>query len=119
LKIGDYILDKDQLVLISLYAMGRDGSYFANPDEFNPTRWRRNFRTCQVNAVENPFASLPFSLGARSCIGKKMAVEQMEYFIEEFFKRFHLSIIGQPRVNMMMKMIGLPDAPINFTIKLK
>ena len=47
--------------------MGRDESIFPNANSFVPERWLRE------NKEENdihPYSSLPFSYGARSCIGE-------------------------------------------------
>ena len=68
---------------LSNYNMGRDESIFPNANSFVPERWLRD------NKEENdihPYSSLPFSYGARSCIGKVFfgclphAVDSMKSF---------------------------------------
>ena len=115
LNINGYEIMEGQLVLISAYAMGRDVSNFPNPDNFQPERWLRKSNNGKINS----FASLPFGFGSRSCIGKKMAEQQMEYFLEQFFKNFNLHCVNDQPVKMIMRMIGLPDVKILFNIKLK
>lgn len=70
-------------VFLSLYTSGRDAKSFPQPEKFWPERWLRE--TSCVNkttsgsyrAVANPYASMPFAIGARSCVGRKLAETQM------------------------------------------
>nr|CAD7462730.1 unnamed protein product [Timema tahoe] len=55
---------------------GRDGKHFPEPDVFKPERWCRN-QAGTYRGVENPYASLPFAMGARSCVGRKIAESQI------------------------------------------
>nr|CAD7606882.1 unnamed protein product [Timema genevievae] len=67
---------KGQLIVMSLYTSGRDGKHFPEPDVFKPERWCRN-QAGTYRGVENPYASLPFAMGARSCVGRKIAESQI------------------------------------------
>ena len=98
-------------MLISLYSMGRHPNYFENPDQFMPERWTRTNN--KLTGVAHPFASLPFSFGVRSCIGKKLAELQMEYFLDELFAKCRLKCTND-NVQMTMRLIGLPDQPLRF-----
>ena len=62
---SDYSLQT--LIFINTHLMGRNEKYFADPNSFVPERWLRS-----SNAVKdiNPFTTLPFGFGARSCVGK-------------------------------------------------
>ena len=115
-----YTIKKGQIVLISIYAMGRNDSNFSNADNFIPERWERS-QDGKLKGVSNSFASLPFGFGSRSCIGKKMAEQQMEYFLEQFFKRFTLTTTTnqEQQVEMAMKLIGMPNKKIVFKITRK
>jgi len=64
-----------ELVIMSLYSSGRDEDSFPNALEFQPRRWRRS--AAGYDNVRNPQASLPFAMGARACIGKKIAEIQI------------------------------------------
>ena len=101
--------------------MGRNDSYFPNANDFIPERWERSDKHGKLKGVSNSFASLPFGFGSRSCIGKKMAEQQMEYFLEQFFKRFMLTTTTNDdnQVEMAMKLIGIPNRKIVFKITRK
>lgn len=118
---GGFTIKKGQVILISIYAMGRNDSYFPNANDFIPERWERPHTTGKLKGVSNSFASLPFGFGSRSCIGKKMAEQQMEYFLEQFFKKFMLTTKSDDNdeVEMVMKLIGMPNRKIVFKITRK
>ncbi|KAG7218483.1 hypothetical protein INR49_009360, partial [Caranx melampygus] len=63
------ITDKDIQTLITLcqFATSRDPAVFPNPDEFLPHRWLNKDQT------HHPYASVPFGVGKRSCIGRRIA----------------------------------------------
>uniref|UniRef100_A0A8U8BWQ1 Uncharacterized protein n=1 Tax=Geospiza parvula TaxID=87175 RepID=A0A8U8BWQ1_GEOPR len=52
------------LITLCHYATSRDSRFFPAPDAFRPERW-------------HPFASLPFGLGPRSCVGRRLAELQL------------------------------------------
>lgn len=60
---------------MSLYSSGREESSFPEPLEFQPDRWLRD--ESGYKNVTCPQASLPFAMGARSCIGRKIAEIQI------------------------------------------
>nr|AKH03535.1 cytochrome P450 315A1 [Paracyclopina nana] len=114
LEAEEYFIDEGQLILVSIYAMGHDNSCFPNPEQFDPRRWSRDPESGKLKGVNDAFASLPFGFGTRSCIGKRLAEQQMEYFLNKFFATFELDVLN--RVQYEMKLIGVPDARINFKL---
>ena len=55
------------LITLCHYATSRDEKTFSNPDEFRPARWLRR------DPAHHPYASVPFGVGKRSCIGRRIA----------------------------------------------
>lgn len=68
-------------VIASIYTSGRDEQNFSQADQFLPYRWDRDDPRRKELINHIPSASLPFALGARSCIGKKIAMMQMTELI--------------------------------------
>ena len=104
---NENILKKDQLILLSTYAMSRNSDNFDSPQEFCPERWEKQ---------RNSFASLPFGHGARKCIGMKLAENQMVYFLVKLLENFGLKSENQNEVKYKMKLIGVPDRPIKISL---
>lgn len=74
-----------KMVVFSLYTIGRMEKHYSQPEKFQPERWIRNEERKKVNS----YAYIPFSLGSRSCIGKKVAEAQMAFFISKVNYRNH------------------------------
>ncbi|NXH20921.1 CP27B protein, partial [Bucco capensis] len=55
------------LITLCHYAASRDGHSFPEPASFLPERWLGRGRS------HHPFASLPFGVGKRSCVGRRLA----------------------------------------------
>lgn len=86
-------------IIASIYTSGRDDSNFSKAQLFLPYRWDRNDsrRASLVNHV--PTASLPFAMGARSCIGKKIAMVQLTEVISQVKKNCNkCSSVNYPNV---------------------
>lgn len=65
-----------------MFTSSRSEKYFNEPNEFKPSRWNR-LKNNKYHGVTEPFASLPYGFGARSCIGQKIAHIQMCLTISE------------------------------------
>ncbi|XP_035894894.1 cytochrome P450 315a1, mitochondrial isoform X2 [Anopheles stephensi] len=122
---GEYQLPKDTLVLLSLYSAGRDERFFAQPEQFNPYRWQRisagnDAATPGNRAGNTPSASLPFAIGARSCIGQKIAQLQMHYLISLILTNFEVGLAGkeqQESIKPILKMITVPNMPVKLSFQ--
>lgn len=80
-----------ELLVLSIYSSGRDTANFSQPNEFLPERWIRTEKGT-YQGVLNPHASLPFALGARSCIGRKLAEIQISLALAEVYERLKQKI---------------------------
>ncbi len=56
--------------------------YFPEPLTFNPDRW------AEVNPNLHPYAYVPFSSGARTCIGNNLALMESKIVLAELLKRY-------------------------------
>ncbi|XP_076675145.1 cytochrome P450 family protein sad isoform X4 [Andrena cerasifolii] len=106
--IGNYFVPKEQLLVLSIYSSGRDSANFSQPNEFLPERWIRTEKGT-YRGVLNPHASLPFALGARSCIGRKLAEIQISLALAELVKSFKIECVNRDRVDLILHLISVPS----------
>jgi cytochrome P450 len=82
-QIGGCPIAAGSFMIVPVYAMHRSPMHWHDPDRFNPERFLTN------KASRRAF--LPFSTGARSCIGKTFAMIEMQTVLSEFLSRFRFS----------------------------
>lgn len=68
--------------------MFRDAKYFPNPDDFNPKRF------IDTNENISPYMYIPFSAGARNCIGQKFAMLEVKSTISKILRYYELLPMG-------------------------
>ncbi|XP_076232615.1 cytochrome P450 family protein sad [Calliopsis andreniformis] len=106
--IGNYFVPKGELLVLSIYSSSRDSANFSQPNEFLPERWIRTEKGT-YEGVLNPYASLPFALGARSCIGRKLAETQLLLGLEKLVKSFKIECLNKDRVKLILQLISVPS----------
>ncbi|XP_005101463.1 1,25-dihydroxyvitamin D(3) 24-hydroxylase, mitochondrial isoform X2 [Aplysia californica] len=74
-----YQIPQGTQVYVSHYALGRNPEVFENPTELCPERWIRNSGV----KPPDPFSYVPFGLGQRSCVGRRIAVSEMQLLCVE------------------------------------
>lgn len=64
-------------------------------------------------------ASLPFALGARSCIGKKLAMLQMTELITQMVQNFDFECINKDEVTSKTSQVLVPSQEIKLSFSLR
>ncbi|KAK9512304.1 hypothetical protein O3M35_000760 [Rhynocoris fuscipes] len=114
-NIDNHVIPKNHLVLLSMYTAGRDDRIYPSANTFNPNRWVRPTNGREYEAVNDPRAYIPFAIGARSCIGKNLALAQLHYTISEIIANFQLEL--KEEVEMVLRLVPVPSKPIKINIK--
>ncbi|KAI6175758.1 hypothetical protein M3Y97_00724600 [Aphelenchoides bicaudatus] len=82
--IGGHLIPKNTSVSISPFMLHRNPNVFTDPEKFDPNRFD--------DGKEYPAtAYIPFSAGARNCIGQKFAVREAKIMIAHLVYNFQLT----------------------------
>ncbi|KAL1454256.1 hypothetical protein WDU94_010529 [Cyamophila willieti] len=85
-QIDGHTIPKGAAIWVPIFSSPhRDPNYWPNPDRFDPDR----FLPSETEA-RNPNAYIPFSIGARNCIGQKYAMLQMKTMISTILRRYRI-----------------------------
>jgi cytochrome P450 len=96
------------------YFMSNSELYIEKPTEFIPHRW---LRTQQSNATKlHPFLMMPFGHGARMCVGKRFAEQEVSIFLAKILQKFSVEWHHEDMV-MKTETITKPMNPLKFTFK--
>ncbi|KAK1165445.1 cytochrome P450 27C1-like [Acipenser oxyrinchus oxyrinchus] len=92
------------------YAASHDESSFPEPEQFVPERWLRD--GCKFR--QHPYSSIPFGVGVRACVGKRVAELEMYFALSRLMQHFEVRPEPndrevQPRTRTLM----IPGGPIN------
>lgn len=82
--INGYVVPEDTTINLFLMALGYNDKYFPDPYRVDPERWNVNER------MQNPFEYLPFSAGARNCIGQKFALLEIKTVVSKIVRAFNI-----------------------------
>ncbi|XP_035723788.1 cytochrome P450 315a1, mitochondrial-like isoform X1 [Vespa mandarinia] len=113
--IGGYFVPKGELLLLSLYSSSRDATNFPRPNEFYPERWIRT-ENGNYQDVVHPHANIPFALGARSCVGRKLAEIQISLVLAELVRTFKIKCMNKDEVKLILHLISVPSKPIKLKL---
>lgn len=103
------------LVLISLYTSGRDPSQFEQPLKVLPERWLLG----QTDRVHQSHGSLPFAIGQRSCIGRRVAMKQLHTLLGKCASQFKMQCLNEKPVDCMLRMVTVPSQILRLALTLK
>lgn len=84
--VGTHSVAAGTTVLMSPWAMQRDPTYFADPEQFVPERWAGGF----ANHLPR-FAYFPFSSGPRRCVGSSYATMEATIAIATILPKFRMT----------------------------
>ncbi|KAH3706574.1 hypothetical protein DPMN_065962 [Dreissena polymorpha] len=86
-ELGGFLIPKDWIVMYSIRETHYTSPLFENPADFNPDRWTDIDAASSDGNKQARFHFLPFSYGARGCIGKTYAQMVLKIFIIELVQQ--------------------------------
>lgn len=85
--IDGHTIPTGSLLNLGIYQVHYLEEFWPEPDRFNPYR----FSPENIDKI-HPFAYIPFSAGARNCIGQKFAIQEMQIVLALILKKFRISL---------------------------
>jgi cytochrome P450 len=112
-EIGGYRVTGGTNVFILQYLTQRDPRFFANPDAFDPERWRED----PVRAGRLPrFAYFPFGGGPRVCVGASFAMLEASLLLAMIEQKFRLKLVPGRIVEPVASVTLRPKDGIHVTV---
>ncbi|KAK9528652.1 hypothetical protein VZT92_012803 [Zoarces viviparus] len=108
--LGDYAIPKGTVLMINSHALGSNEEYFEDGKQFKPERWLRE------NNTINPFAHVPFGIGKRMCIGRRLAELQLQLAMCWFVRDYEIVATDNEPVDVIHSGLLVPkrDLPVAF-----
>lgn len=115
--LSNYQVPQHRTVWISLYSAGRDQTSFPHANQFQPSRWNRHPTTGSLELVNQAQGSIPYALGARNCIGQRIANAQMHIMLSKLLRTFHIQLLNANEIDFVMRLIIMPNKHMRFAVK--
>ncbi|KAL5022073.1 hypothetical protein ScPMuIL_001228 [Solemya velum] len=107
--ISGYELPVGTHVQANIYGMFHDPVLFPSPAEFKPERWLK--QTSDLTSTQNSLSSLVWGHGARMCIGRRLAEQEIYILLAKVIQNFKLEYSQEP-VEPVLKIVMTPDRPM-------
>ncbi|KAG7467380.1 hypothetical protein MATL_G00152750 [Megalops atlanticus] len=93
------------------YAASHDEAEFPEPERFFPDRWLRGTPT---QSQHHPYSSIPFGIGVRACVGKRVAELEMYFVLSRLMQHYEVHPEeGAPPIEPKTRTLLIPSKQIN------
>ncbi|XP_008813456.2 cytochrome P450 93G1-like [Phoenix dactylifera] len=92
IHVGGYDIPADTVLMVNLWAIGRDPSYWEDPLEFRPERFMSDAAAVDVRGQH--FQLLPFGSGRRGCPGMVLAMQVVSVTVAAMVQSFEWEVVG-------------------------
>ncbi|KAJ8260104.1 hypothetical protein GJAV_G00177100 [Gymnothorax javanicus] len=108
--LGDYVLPTGTVLMINSHALGYNEEYFEDEKQFKPERW------LQDRSSINPFAHVPFGIGKRMCIGRRLAELELQLALCWVVREYEIVATDNEPVEVIHSGLLLPsrELPVGF-----
>ncbi|XP_055598863.1 cytochrome P450 CYP12A2-like [Uranotaenia lowii] len=119
LVLQGYRIPKDTDIMMPAMNLYKDERHFGRAQEFLPERWLKDSESEseQVPSAKSahPFLFLPFGFGPRTCIGRRLAMMEMEIFLARVTRQFEYRWHHGP-LKIRTSIINVPASELRFEI---
>ncbi|KAM9483747.1 sterol 26-hydroxylase, mitochondrial [Clarias gariepinus] len=109
--VGGYWFPKQTQFHLCHYAASHDENEFPDAESFIPERWLREGGS---RSQHHPYSSIPFGVGVRACVGRRVAELEMYFALSRLLQQYEvLPVDGAPTVEPKTRTLLIPSTPIN------
>ncbi|KAM9724550.1 cytochrome P450 11C1 [Menidia menidia] len=112
--LQNYHIPAGTMVQACLYPMGRNAQVFEEPLRFDPGRWSSS-REDGRREEGTGFRSLAFGFGARQCVGRRIAENEIQLLLMHILLSFHLSVPSSEDLRTTVTLILQPETQPKIT----
>jgi len=113
--ISGHVIPDGVQVVIYPYLVHRDPRHWPEPELFNPDRFLP-----ENSNGRHPFAYLPFSAGARNCIGQRFALMEMKTLLAWILRYFKVKAVHRrDQIRVKGELILRPSEGVHLELELR
>ncbi|KAG9479137.1 hypothetical protein GDO78_012680 [Eleutherodactylus coqui] len=101
-NLGGYLIPQGTIVMINFHAMMWNNDYFPDAQLYKPERWMK------PRSTVNPFACIPFGIGKRMCIGRRLAELQLQLALCWILQNFQINATDMEPVKATVSTVMIP-----------
>lgn len=113
--LSGYKIPKGSSVIMNFNCLVKDDDFFPEANKFLPERWLRDENNKKIKL--DPFSYLPFGVGPRICVGKRLAELEMEIILMKLLRNFEVEFHYDASKPFKANFVNLPGIPMRFTFK--
>jgi cytochrome P450 len=106
LVLENFLVEKGTLVNLCNSYITKSDRFFKNPAKFDPTRWERE------DTEINPYSTLAFGFGARMCVGRRVAEQEIYLTIVKILQNYKLEY-HETIPEIKIGLLATPNKPLN------
>ncbi|XP_074415811.1 LOW QUALITY PROTEIN: cytochrome P450 27C1 [Scleropages formosus] len=115
--IDNYWFPKKTQFHLCHYATSHDEKQFPEPEKFIPNRWIRHGPN---RFQHHPFSSIPFGVGVRACLGRRIAELEMYFVLSRIMQ--HYKVVPETGGSSLLpktRTLLIPSKPVNLRFILR
>ncbi|XP_062394106.1 cytochrome P450 11B, mitochondrial [Sardina pilchardus] len=117
--LQNFHIPAETLVQVCLYPLGRSSAVFSDPARFEPARWGAaeagGGQEKEKEKEKAGFRSLAFGFGARQCVGRRIAENEIQLLLAHILLNFHLSVSCTDDLSTKYTLILQPERSPSIT----
>ncbi|XP_058670830.1 1,25-dihydroxyvitamin D(3) 24-hydroxylase, mitochondrial [Ammospiza nelsoni] len=108
--LGNYMLPKGTVLMINSHALGCSEDCFRGWAEFRPERWL-------LRGSIHPFSHVPFGIGRRMCVGRRLAELQLHLALCWLIRRYRVLATDQEPLETLHSGILIPGRALPIALQ--